>query len=390
MNYNAFISEMEVKRTTSGKLVDKTFAVKDVFDIKGIPASAGNPDWLKSHEPANSNAPVVEQLLAEGAALLGTTITDELMYSLNGENMHYGTPVNPVEHTRVPGGSSSGSAVAVAANMVDFSLGTDTGGSIRIPAAYCGNFGFRPTHGSVRIDGAIPLASSFDTVGWMTKDPALLHLVGQVIVKGDEHRNQAFDHVFLGEDCWELVSKGMVHALKPYVHYVESELTATTGNVAKEGLMEWSNVFRTLQGLEIWKTHGEWIEKVQPEFAPDIRARFQWASALDPSLKEPNERMREEITEAMQQLLGDHTILLIPTTPDIAPKLHLSENELEDRRTKTMQLTCIAGLAKLPQVTLPLGHTDGIPTSLSVVAGQGMDLPLLKWVKKHWPALSAI
>lgn len=165
-HWNAFVdSNLNIKPLGVGPLNGLTFAVKDVFEIKDYANTAGNPDWYRTHFPASRNAPVVDALLQQGAFLIGTTHTDELMYSLNGENFHYGTPVNPHAHNRIPGGSSSGSAVATASRLVDFALGTDTGGSVRIPSSYCGLFGFRPTHGFVNIDGVIPLAKSFDTVG---------------------------------------------------------------------------------------------------------------------------------------------------------------------------------------------------------------------------------
>lgn len=167
----------------SGPLSGLSFAVKDVFDIKGNTSGAGNPDWLRTHPPAESTAPALLALLQRGAALEGTTQTDELMYSLNGENAHYGTPINPVAPDRIPGGSSSGSAVAAAAGLVDFAIGTDTGGSIRIPSSYCGLYGFRPTHGAVSTEGLIPLAHSFDTVGWMSRDVNILLKTGCVLLK---------------------------------------------------------------------------------------------------------------------------------------------------------------------------------------------------------------
>lgn len=142
-----------------------TFAVKDIFDMSGHVTGFGNPDWARTHAPAAGTSPVVLATLAAGATSVGKTVMDEMAYSINGENAHYGTPTNPCAPDRVPGGSSSGSAVAVAANLVDFSLGTDTGGSVRVPAAYCGIFGLRPSHGLVSTENVIPMAQMFDTVG---------------------------------------------------------------------------------------------------------------------------------------------------------------------------------------------------------------------------------
>jgi amidase len=205
-NWNAFINDhLYIKQTESGPLKGLSFGVKDVFDIKGYRSSAGNPDWLQSHQASKGHAPIINQLLEQGGCLKGTTHTDELMYSLNGENFHYGTPVNPRSADRIPGGSSSGSAVAVAAGLVAFALGTDTGGSIRVPSSYCGIFGFRPTHGVVDSKGVIPLAKSFDTVGWMTRDPNLLLAVGEVLIHEGTDDKEGFPSLFFEDEAWSYI-----------------------------------------------------------------------------------------------------------------------------------------------------------------------------------------
>lgn len=184
--YGAFIDpQLTVGRLGNGILDGLTFAVKDVYAVAGHSSSAGNPDWLRSHNPSTEHAAVVRQLLRSGATLRGATHTDELMYSLGGENHHYGTPINPRAAGCIPGGSSSGSAVAVASGSVDFALGTDTGGSIRVPSAYCGVYGFRPTHGAVNMEGVIPLSPQFDTVGWIADRMDVLQKVGRFYLEVD-------------------------------------------------------------------------------------------------------------------------------------------------------------------------------------------------------------
>ncbi|PKI51559.1 hypothetical protein CRG98_028119 [Punica granatum] len=144
-----------------------------IFDVEGQVTGFGNPDWARTHSAACSTAPSVLAVLEAGATCVGKTVMDEMAYSINGENKHYGTPRNPCAPDRVPGGSSSGSAVAVGAMLVDFSLGTDTGGSVRVPASYCGIYGFRPSHDVVSTSGVIPMAQSFDTVGHVVKKTTL-------------------------------------------------------------------------------------------------------------------------------------------------------------------------------------------------------------------------
>ena len=158
-------------------------AVKDLFHMAGLPTSAGNPTWLATHPIPTKTASSVAALLNAGANFCGKTMTDELAYSLNGQNIHYGTPSNPVTPDRLPGGSSSGSAVAVASGLADIGLGTDTGGSIRVPASYNGLFGLRPTHGVIPSDNMVALAPSFDTVGWLTKDLTTLAKIASILLK---------------------------------------------------------------------------------------------------------------------------------------------------------------------------------------------------------------
>jgi amidase len=303
-------------------------------------------------------------LLNQGAKLRGTTHTDELMYSLNGENFHYGTPINPKAPGRIPGGSSSGAAVSVAAKTVDFALGTDTGGSVRIPSSYCGIYGFRPTHGAVPIEGVIPLAKSYDTVGWMANNIDLLLKIGHVLLPQLKEDGD-FTNIEFAEEAWELLEGETKAAFLPFLK-----------------LLEWSSVFRTIQGIEIWKEHEQWIEKENPIFGPGISERFSWTSTLKKEQNEAAYKLREKITNELTHLLGEDGILVIPTAPGGAPLLNLQGEAAEKYRAKTMSLSCIAGLARLPQVTLPVVEVNGIPVGLSLIANRSQDLKLLRWSQR--------
>jgi amidase len=376
--------DLVIEPTASGQLDGLTFAVKDVIAIREYTSGAGNPDWLRTHDQAKQHARVISLLLNHGAKLNGTAHTDELMYSLNGENFHYGTPVNPKAPGHIPGGSSSGSAVAVSSRLVDFALGTDTGGSVRIPSSYCGIYGFRPTHGVVPIEGVIPLAKSFDTVGWMAREPQLLLNVGQILIE-NQSKNGRFNQIFLGEDAWELLDKENKEVLLACIPSVE-EITDHIEwvQISEEGLAEWANTFRTIQGIEIWEEHGEWIRKENPTFGPGIAERFQWTSTLKKSESKSRYELREKIRESMSNLLGEEGLLIIPTAPGSAPLLHLHGDKAEQYRAKTMQLSCIAGLAGLPQVTLPIAKVNGLPIGLSIIANYNQDLKLLSWVNEFF------
>src|SRR5688572_8418558 len=186
-NIQAFCrhTHVEMQGAGSGPLAGLTFAAKDIYDVAGAKTGFGCPDWLRTHEPAARTAPAVQRLLDAGAHLVGKTHTEEMAWSLTGENAHYGTPVNVNAPGRVPGGSSSGSAAAVAAGVVDFAIGSDTGGSVRLPASYCGILGMRPTHGRISLEGVCPLAPSFDTCGWFARDAGVFERVGRVLLRDD-------------------------------------------------------------------------------------------------------------------------------------------------------------------------------------------------------------
>src|SRR5215212_7536838 len=181
----AFIERFTLPSTNDGPLRGLGFAVKDLIDVAGHPTGCGNPSWLATPPPAIVSAVCVEQLLAAGAQCEGKTITDEFAFSLLGENHHYGTPLNPAAPARVPGGSSNGSASAVACGLVDFALGTDTCGSVRVPASNCGIWGWRPSHGLISVAGVMPFSPTLDTVGVFTRSAELLQRIAAVLLATD-------------------------------------------------------------------------------------------------------------------------------------------------------------------------------------------------------------
>lgn len=389
--WNAFMNDhLNIKQTELGQLKELSFGVKDVFEIKDYRSSAGNPDWFQSHQASKRYAPVINQLLEQGACLRGTTHTDELMYSLNGENFHYGTPVNPRSADRIPGGSSSGSAVAVSSGLVDFALGTDTGGSIRVPSSYCGIFGFRPTHGLVDSKGVIPLAKSFDTVGWMTRDPNLLLAVGEVLISEEMNDMEEFSSLIFENEAWSYVDNQTKGSYLQNIEVLKENYSTQNVNIAKEGLSKWAELFRNIQGIEIWNEHGDWINRVKPAFGPGIAERFQWASTLNKEYLSEYEEGRELIKDQLSALLNSNGLLVIPTTPGEAPMRNLTVEEMEQYRSKTMKLTCIAGLSGFPQVTIPLIKENGIPIGLSFIANHHSDLKLLRWVQQLTNKLAII
>jgi amidase len=368
-----------ISGASSGPLKGLAFAVKDIFDIAGRVTGCGNPDWLTSHQPASRHAPVVRALLDAGADMLGKTITDELAFSLNGQNFHYGTPHNAVTPDRIPGGSSCGSASAVGHGVVDFALGSDTGGSVRIPAALNGIFGIRPTHDAVDSNGVMPLARSFDTVGWFARRAELLRRVGEVLLPPDRE-GIALSRFVPARDAFDLADASVAAAVRSALARAgdalplsdEIDLAGSTG-----GLGEWLRRFRRLQPREIWAEHGSWVEACRPSFGPEIAERFTLAKSVAQQSPGDDQEFRAKAAALLETMLGHDGVLVIPTAGAIAPKLDASADELAQFRDRTLSLTAIAGLGRLPQVQIPAGLVDGAAVGLSLIAPRGSDRALL-------------
>ena len=361
---------------SSGRLSGLTFAVKDLFDIAGSLTTYGNPDWASTHRVATATAPVVSALLQAGGELVGKTKTQELAYGLTGENVWHGTPLNPRVPDRFPGGSSCGSAAAVAAQLADFALGSDTGGSVRIPASYCGLFGFRPTHGAISLAGVCPLAPSFDTCGWFARGAAVLTGVGDVLLPGGY---QGVDGPLLRvEEPWVNAQPEVAEALRPALEKLEQVKGRAVGiRLAPEGLDSVFDHFRTVQAEEVWASLGGWVEAVRPRFGPGIRERFAAAKATDAAVAGPGRAFRRLLQARIRPLLAGGAVLVYPTSPCPAPLLTAEQAEQNAVRQATMGVTAIAGFCGLPEVTLPAAVVDGAPVGLSLVAGPGSDRGLL-------------
>ena len=380
---NAFCrhTHAAVRGSGRGPLAGLAFGVKDIYDIAGYKTGFGSPDWLRTHEAAARTAPVVQRLLEAGADAIGKTHTDELTYSLQGENAHYGTPVNVNAPGRIPGGSSSGSAAAVAGGLCDFALGSDTGGSVRAPASFCGVYGMRPTHGRISLEGACPLAASFDTCGWFARDPGVLERVGHVLLA--ETTAETPRRLLMAQDAFAVAGSDVTGALEPAMGRVRALLGEPEAvTVAEEGLSDWwFQLFRILQGAEVWAQHGAWVTSVQPALGPGVRQRIEWTATIDPGELPSARAKREEITRRMARLLGEGAVLMLPTLPGVAPPCNSPPAATEDLRARALSLLCIAGLARLPQVTLPLARLEGCPLGLSLIGARGTDTMLLALAK---------
>ena len=373
---NAFIpfDRVQLAGAPAGPLKGVRFAAKDLYDVAGHVTGCGNPDWLATHGPATATAPAVAQMLAAGAELVGKTITDELAYSLNGQNFHYGTPVNVNAPGRIPCGSSSGSASAVAGGAVDTALGTDTGGSVRVPAGVCGIYGIRPTHGRISLEGVNPLAPSFDTAGWFAREASLLERVGAVLL-GDDTASLSPGAARIS-DAFAMAEPTVQAALEPLAARAEA-LLGRRPSVEIGALPDWMIVFRKLQAREIWATHGAWIEKVLPRFGPEVAAHMEWARSVAHQPPADEADRRRAFTARLAAILGSVGILLLPTAPDIAPLRGLEGQNSQSFRDRTLSMTGIASMARLPQINIPAGRVNGCPVGLSLIGPRGSDRALL-------------
>lgn len=360
-----------------GPLAGVTFAAKDLYDVAGLPTGAGSPHWLASHRVPTVTAPAVQRLLDAGAQLVGKTHTDELAWSLNGQNHHYGTPVNVAAPGRLPGGSSSGSAAATAAGLVDVALGSDTGGSVRLPASYCGLYGIRTTHGRIPLAGVVPLAPSYDTVGWFARDGGLLAKVGTALL-ADARPVMPPRRLLLAQDLFACAGDAVAAALGFAIRRFVARIgPAESVDLAEGRLALWRDAFRTLQSAEAWDSHGAWIETVRPVFGPGVRERFAAAAHIDPARRAAAQALRDEIRRRLSALLPPGTVMLAPVTPGIAPLIDTPEPDLDGFRAAALALLCPAGHAGLPELSLPVATLEGCPLGLGLVAGPGEDESLL-------------
>jgi amidase len=379
-----------------GPLAGLSFAVKDLFDVAGYPTSGGQPMLLAMSGIKTCSSPVVTQLLDAGAQFVGKTITDELAFSINGQNAHFGDPINPHAPDRISGGSSSGSASAVAHGLCDIGIGSDTGGSVRAPANHCGLIGIRTSHGLVSLEHAVAFAPSLDSCGWFASDIDVFIKASEVLLQAPFCQTALLGPInkprwMLGSDWWS--------ALAPEVGKAHQAAMQGIGNAIEQAgqallsfdidfpafgatrLDDLVLAFRQIQGFEAWQCDGALIQDYALSLGPGVAERFAWASQVSEADYIKASKLREAFANWMQGQLADDGLLIVPTMPDVAPLRQADSASLDQYRASAMRMLCVAGLCRLPQINLPLSRRLGAPLGLSLIGPAGSDLALLPWAK---------
>ncbi len=379
-DFGALTVALDISGCESGALKGKTFVVKENIDVAGHVSTNGNPAFAAKQVVASANAPAIDQLLAAGARLVGKAHMDEMAYSLLGANPHYGTPINPAARDRHPGGSSSGSAVAVAAGLADFALGTDTAGSCRAPAAFCGVFGFRPSHGAVSSNGVVPLAPSLDTIGWFARDMETMIAVGEALLPADIAAAPVAEVIRL-TDAFADAEAAVVEAAAPALAELRGAYASREAMLGEAFWSEALGHFRNLQAYEAWAEHGAWITAARPAFGPGVAERFAYAATITREQKQAADAFRHEARNTIDTLLGEARVLVVPTTPFRAPLLDESAVALDAKRAQMMRVFLIASFFGLPQISIPLTTQDA-PVGLSLIGRRGSDRALLALARR--------
>ncbi len=378
---NAFLDlpQVPVPSALSGRLDGLKLGVKDIFDVAGYKTGCGNPDKFAEAKIAERTMPAVQLLLDQGARFAGKTQMDELAFSLMGINAHFPAPVNSAAPDRVTGGSSSGSAAAVAGKLVHIAVGSDTGGSIRAPASFCGLIGLRTTHGRIPLEGAMPLAPSLDTFGWFADDIETYEAVGRILLVADLHRGilsrpvtvARLDALVIGREetaAYDRSREIVIQATREETF--ESPFQSTMDE------LYWC--LRRLQAYEAWQIHGAWIKAKPRRFGPGIKERFEFGATVDRNTAHAEEVRRIAFRAELLEMLGRDGFLVLPTVPGAAPLKSAPHQEMQAYRERALRLLCLSGLSGFPQITLPIGEVHGAPFGVSLLGPPNSDIALIR------------
>jgi aspartyl-tRNA(Asn)/glutamyl-tRNA(Gln) amidotransferase subunit A len=356
--------------------------VKDIVDVAGMPTTAGGAGWVRHPD---EDATVVARLREAGAVVIGKGNTNEFACGIDGRNPHKGDCRNPWDPTRLTGGSSSGPAAAVAAGMAAGAVGSDTSGSIRVPAALCGVVGVRPTRGLVPGDGIVPLAWSLDSIGPLAPDVASAALLLDVLA-GREPAPAPLPEVEglrlgVATALMGLAEEPVAEALGAAVDSL-GEADAAIVDREIPDLERATAIHRIVQACEVAAAHAPWFERQRDLYAPEVRARIEAGYGISAAEYLRAQRHRRLFTRAFAAAMDGVDALLAPASPVLAPPLEAEEVTVrgERRPVRAALLSCAAPLSQLdcPMVAVPAGVREGLPVGLQVIGRPGSEALLLR------------
>lgn len=359
-----------------GPLAGVPFGVKDLFDVAGLPTTAGSALYERA-SPAAEDAEAIRRLRGAGAVLVATLNMDEFAYGFATINARYGTTRNPHDLTRLAGGSSGGSAAAVAAGLLPFSLGSDTNGSVRVPASLCGLYGLKPTHGDLPLGGVFPFAESFDDTGPFTATLADMVAVWEVLSgrSASEDEGEALRIARLGGRLRENADPAQIEAMDgiaPDAPIIEIPDVARARSAAF-----------LITASEGGKLHRAALARKPMAFDPQVRDRLIAGALLPPALYEEAQAFRARFKAAILDLIADHDVLLAPATPTVAPLIAdpriLIDGVMTAARADLGIHTQPISFAGLPALSLPLRRPGQLPLGLQLIGKPGGEPALFRF-----------
>jgi amidase len=308
---------------------------------------------------------------------MGKLNMHELAFGITSNNGAFGAARNPYDPARIPGGSSGGSGAAVGARMAPVAMGTDTGGSVRIPASFCGLYGLRPTHGRIPVAGMLDQAPSYDTIGWFARNAATFARVGSVIF-GSEIMPGNPGKLTIAEDAFAAADVNVAEALRPVADRIAASIgNSTVVTLAPDGLAPWAAQQNILQSREAWHTLSDWIDQVNPRFSYWVSERYFYASTITDEQAQKEAAVRDAARARVDEVLGDGGFLCLPTSPIPAPPRGQPTSQRREVQGRILQLTCMGGTTGRPQITIPVAEVEGLPVGLSFMGAWGSDEALI-------------
>lgn len=325
----------------------------------------------------------MEKLLDNGADLVGKTVCDELCYSISGENWNYGSPINPHDVRRYTGGSSSGACAAVAGGLVDFSIGSDCLGSVRVPAAYNGLIGMRPSYKRVDNGGEAPYCESMDVLGFVATESEIFRNVGHVLL-GDDEKDYTFNRILIADDCFDAINSDVREALQPAIDTIVEAVGSDLEHISltehyEGGLAEWVKIFQLVQGYEVWESYGGFVNKYKPNLSPGPKSRLEFASSITQTQYRDSLEKMKEISDIVMSKIPEDALLIIPTASSVAPLRSAAQEEINEYRAQSSQLLCVSPLSGVPQITLPLVKQHEVPLGISILGSFGSDMAMVNF-----------